>query len=232
MNSSIAAGSSGSFNVTVKKISPMLAVADMQETLDFYRELLGFTPVLQSEDYAIVERDGQTIHFMKAASEEVMRCVRGHTEIYIEVSNLPTLWEHVKKFKNRHKIRDMFERDYGMTEVHINDPNGCLVFLGQPSPAEPSLAEPAQRVVKAPAVLDPNQGRFDAHALFLALDEQRRLRKMSWRQVGLEVGVSSSTMTRTRRGGRMEVDGMLAMVRWVGRSVESFTRGAESSQQS
>jgi len=70
---------------TAKKISPMLAVADMEETLAFYRDILGFTTKMRSPDYSIVERDGQTIHFMKAASEEAMRCVRGHTEIYIEV---------------------------------------------------------------------------------------------------------------------------------------------------
>lgn len=40
-----------------------------------------------------------------------------------------------------------------------------------------------------------------------------------------ETGVSASTLTHTRRGGRMEVDGMLAMVRWLGRTVESFTFG-------
>ena len=39
---------------------------------------------------------------------------------------------------------------------------------------------------------------------------------------GAEIGVSSSTLTRTKRGGRMEVDGMLAMVRWGGPTVESF----------
>jgi len=75
-------------NYTAKKISPMLAVADMEETLAFYHDILGFTPLMKSVGYAIVERDGQTIHFMKAASEEVMRCVRGHTEIYIEVSGI------------------------------------------------------------------------------------------------------------------------------------------------
>jgi catechol 2,3-dioxygenase-like lactoylglutathione lyase family enzyme len=68
-------------NYTAKKISPMLAVADMEETLAFYHDILGFTPRMKFAEYAIVERDGQTIHFMKAASEEVMRCVRGHTEI-------------------------------------------------------------------------------------------------------------------------------------------------------
>src|SRR5271169_3937118 len=79
-----------------KRISPMLAVADMEKTLAFYQEVLGFTPTMKSPEYSIVERDGQTIHFMKAASEEVLRCVRGHTEIYIEVSNIGSLWEHAK----------------------------------------------------------------------------------------------------------------------------------------
>jgi predicted enzyme related to lactoylglutathione lyase len=120
---------------SAKKISPMLAAADMEETLAFYREVLGFTATMQSPEYSIVERDGQTIHFMKAASEEVMRCVRGHTEIYIEVSGIDSLWQHVKAYKSRYKIRDLFDRDYGMTEFHIEDPNGCLVFVGEPTVA-------------------------------------------------------------------------------------------------
>lgn len=120
-------------NYTAKKISPMLAAADMEETLAFYHDVLGFKPMMKSAEYAIVERDGQTIHFMKAASEEVMRCVRGHTEIYIEVADLRALWEHVKTFKDRYRIRDLFDRDYGMTEFHIEDPNGCLVFVGEPT---------------------------------------------------------------------------------------------------
>ena len=115
------------------KISPMLAAADMEETLAFYHDVLGFIAMMKSAEYSIVERDGQTIHFMKAASEEVMKCVRGHTEIYIEVSNIAALWEHVKTFKNRHHIRDLFDREYGMTEFHIEDPNGCLVFVGEPT---------------------------------------------------------------------------------------------------
>lgn len=66
--------------------------------------------------------------------------------------------------------------------------------------------------------------RFDARALYEALDAQRQARGMSWKEVADEIGVSASTLTRTRRGGRMEADGMLAMVRWLGRTAESFTR--------
>ncbi len=120
---------------TVRKISPMLAVADMEESLAFYRDILGFKTVLKSPDYSIIERDGQTIHFQKALSEEVMNCVRGHTEIYIEVSGINSLWEHVKTFKNRFRIRDLFAREYGMVEFHISDPNDCLVFVGEPVPS-------------------------------------------------------------------------------------------------
>ena len=119
---------------TVKRISPMLATADMEETILFYQSVLGFIPIMKSPEYSVVELDGQTIHFQRAASEEVMKCVREHTEIYIEVSGIHALWEHVKTFKNRYSIRDLFDREYGMTEFHIGDPNGCLVFVGEPTP--------------------------------------------------------------------------------------------------
>ena len=120
----------------------MLAVADMDETITFYQNVLGFTPTMKSPEYSIMARDGQTIHFMKAASEEVMKCVRGHTEIYIEVSSIGSLWEHVKTFKDRYRIRDLFERDYGMTEFHVEDPNGCLVFVGEPTAGRNQVSEP------------------------------------------------------------------------------------------
>jgi predicted enzyme related to lactoylglutathione lyase len=121
---------------TVKRISPMLAVADMDQTLDFYTSLLGFAVIMKSPGYSIVERDGATIHFMKAADESVMDAVRGHAEIYIEVDDIQSLWEQVDAHRGSHKIRDLFDQPYGMTEFHIADPNGCLVFVGQATKQE------------------------------------------------------------------------------------------------
>lgn len=66
--------------------------------------------------------------------------------------------------------------------------------------------------------------RFDPQALFAALDRQRTARGLTWTQVAAETGVSAATMTRTKSGGRLEVDGMLAMVRWLGVPVETFVR--------
>jgi hypothetical protein len=57
--------------------------------------------------------------------------MKRHTEIYIEVQGIRALWEHVKAFKDRYKIRDLFDRDYGMAEFHIVDPSGVLIFVGE-----------------------------------------------------------------------------------------------------
>ncbi len=111
----------------------MLAVADMDQTLDFYTTLLGFTVTMRSAEYSIVERDRATIHFVKAADESVMRAVRGHTEIYMEVDDIQALWQHVDSHRGSHKIKDLSDRVYGMTEFIIGDPNDCLVFVGQPT---------------------------------------------------------------------------------------------------
>ena len=118
-------------DAVVKRISPMLAVESVEASIAFYREVLGFEVTLHMPNYAVVERDGQTIHFQVAASAEVLACVRGHTEIYIEVSNIDALWEHVNTFRDRYRVRDLFAREYGMTEFHIEDGNGCLVFVGE-----------------------------------------------------------------------------------------------------
>ena len=66
--------------------------------------------------------------------------------------------------------------------------------------------------------------RFDAKALHKALNEQRKRRDMSWADVSKEIGVSASTLRRTKDGGRMEVDGMIAMVYWLNEKVETFIR--------
>jgi catechol 2,3-dioxygenase-like lactoylglutathione lyase family enzyme len=118
---------------SVKRISPMLAVADMDVSVAFYRDVLGLSVIMLVPGYAIVERDGATIHLSGQVSEEIMALVRGNVEIYIEVTTIASLWEHVKAYKDSYRIQDLFDQPYGMTEFHIDDPNDCLVFVGEPT---------------------------------------------------------------------------------------------------
>ncbi len=127
----------------VRRISPMLAVANMDESIAFYQNVLGFAIAQQSPEYSVIERDGQTIHLQRAASDEIVKILRNHVEIYIEVSGIQQLWQHVQSFRNRYRLRDLFERDYGMTEFHVIDPNSCLVFVGERTDQVRASAKPA-----------------------------------------------------------------------------------------
>ncbi len=69
-----------SFMTTVKKISPMLAVADMEETVSFYTTVLGFSVPMTSPEFSIIERDGSTIFLMKAADDDVMMACSPKTD--------------------------------------------------------------------------------------------------------------------------------------------------------
>ena len=66
--------------------------------------------------------------------------------------------------------------------------------------------------------------RFDSAALHAALDAKRCAEGLTWTDVANATRVSAGTIARLKVGGRLEVDGMLAMVGWLGVAVETFVR--------
>ena len=67
-------------------------------------------------------------------------------------------------------------------------------------------------------------GWFDAGAFYEALDATRLARKLNWKQVAAESGVSASTLTRMAQGRRPDVDGLAALAAWSGLSADDFVR--------
>ncbi len=61
-------------------------------------------------------------------------------------------------------------------------------------------------------------------AFHAALDDERRRRGISWRQVAAEASVNTSTLTRMAQGKRPDVDGMAALASWSGLSLDPFIR--------
>ena len=78
---------------------------------------------------------------------------------------------------------------------------------------------------------------FSLHALYEALDAQRQSRGLSWAQATREMlggsgnsvsrghALSVSTVMATRTNRVSEADGVLAMLRWLKRTPESFVPG-------
>ena len=118
-------------NYKPKTLSPIIPVGDMQRGIDFYTEILGFDVARHSDDYSILIKGGASLHLTRAHDQSVLDATRGHTSIYLEVEAIASLWSHVSQFRHRYKIRDLFEREYGMREFHIIDPDDCLIFVGE-----------------------------------------------------------------------------------------------------
>jgi hypothetical protein len=74
--------------------------------------------------------------------------------------------------------------------------------------------------------------RFDVQALYAALDAERTARGLTWSDMQSEIGVSASTMKRMANGGRMELDGVMFMLQWLGRPAEEFLRNPEGGRPS
>ena len=73
-------------------------------------------------------------------------------------------------------------------------------------------------------------GTFDNEGFYDALNATRQAKKMSWKQVADETGVSASTLTRMAQGKRPDVDGLAALSSWSGIKADDFVRS--SSRQS
>jgi transcriptional regulator with XRE-family HTH domain len=66
------------------------------------------------------------------------------------------------------------------------------------------------------------QATVDVRGLYAALDAARASKRLSWRQLAKEIGVSPSTMTRMGNGQKPEINAFAAMVRWLNMPAENF----------
>jgi transcriptional regulator with XRE-family HTH domain len=64
--------------------------------------------------------------------------------------------------------------------------------------------------------------RIDALALQSALDQVRKEKELSWRQLAGEIGVSPSLLSRLRNGYKPDAEGFMTLVSWLGMPAERF----------
>lgn len=69
-------------------------------------------------------------------------------------------------------------------------------------------------------------GWFDAEGFYDALDSVRLARRLNWKQVAAQSGVSASTLTRMAQGKRPDVDGLAALAAWSGLVTDEYVRTA------
>lgn len=131
----------------LKKLTPNLAVASVEETVAFYSKSLGFALLMavpESQDridnemlpssryvYALLARDEVEIMFQRSDSfrADVPHSDFAHigasASFYMEVEGLEQL--HASIASGSARVSDIRKTWYGMREFYVQDPNGYVL---------------------------------------------------------------------------------------------------------
>ena len=124
----------------------MLAVTNLQRTIAFYRDMLGFRCGDTFGDppvWCTLFRDGQQIMFNAPPRESVIRDVPRKAKDYqIFYCNC----DDVVALHSEYKARGVDATDlrvtiYGMKEFEVRDPDDYWLWFGQPTDEPPTVIE-------------------------------------------------------------------------------------------
>ena len=121
---------------------PLLQVFDMQTSLAFYRDVLGFGIVQQTDhDWWAMLRLGAATLMLNTAYEDDQRPssadpkrVRGHWDVslYFEFHDLDALYAHLKA--RGCELEPPANMSYGLRQLNVRDPDGYeLCFTAPPT---------------------------------------------------------------------------------------------------
>ncbi len=119
----------------------------------------------------------------------------------------------------------------GLEHKPTGEGDGILQMLlwlrRTPESFVPGATDPASERFCRPQLETGRILRWDTRALFDALDEQRRVRQLTWTAVAREVrGFTPSMLMNLSKGGRIGFPRVMRLVRWLGQPAAVFTRVA------
>jgi uncharacterized glyoxalase superfamily protein PhnB len=128
-------------NLTVRKVTTVLAVEAVEPSLDFWQQRLGFvcTVTVPHEDklgFAILVKDGVELMLQSVAS--ILADLGANTgeingrsaALFIEVADLAAVEQAMSGYPIEMPRRTTF---YGMHEIGVREPGGHFVVFAQPS---------------------------------------------------------------------------------------------------
>ena len=106
-------------------LSPMIPSFNIEKTVSFFIELLDFEVGRDDKTYIILYKDNLTVHIQRAGDI-------GEMSFYLVVDNIDQVWRNIKDKVDGLKVKEPFDREYGMREIHVIIPETkTLMFIGQ-----------------------------------------------------------------------------------------------------
>ena len=127
--------------MTVKRITPVLMVEEVEPCVQFWVERLGFDKATEVPDgdkigFAILQKGGVELMYQSYASmakdlhskDIAQETRRGPTYLYVEVENLDQIIAAMEGAPVVVPVRDTF---YGAKEIGVKDPAGHIMVFAQ-----------------------------------------------------------------------------------------------------
>jgi uncharacterized glyoxalase superfamily protein PhnB len=112
----------------LRSLTPMLQTSDMDRTISWYGDVLGFRCVDRIEDgWCHLRQDGVSLMFMQ---NDHLGAPHATATQYIYVDDVDELWEALKDRVTAEWGPETMS--YGMREFAIRDPDGYLLSFGEP----------------------------------------------------------------------------------------------------
>ncbi|HEY6307537.1 MAG TPA: VOC family protein [Candidatus Angelobacter sp.] len=132
-------------NMTVRRITPVLYVKEIEPCVAFWVERLGFKKTAEVPDgdrlgFVILQKDGLEIMYQSLASAEkdapaaAKEINGGRTFLYIEVDKLQTI---IDAMKNANVVIPLRTTFYGAKEIGVKDPAGHVIVFAEMVAAPP-----------------------------------------------------------------------------------------------
>jgi uncharacterized glyoxalase superfamily protein PhnB len=123
-------------SIKFESVRPILSVNSMDDTILFYRNLLGFECVSRLEGWAALRKDGVEVMISLPNDYEPFERPALTGSLYFNTADVDELWDQIKDRASVVYPLESFY--YGMREFAIRDNNGYILQFGQ------EITDPAQ----------------------------------------------------------------------------------------
>ena len=112
---------------TFRSIAPILQVADLDRSIDFWKRVMAFDVawIAGGEPASIASFCRDQIYLMVRVEKNPRPC-----DIYIEVDGIDEYFRRVSD-AGVNVVHPLADRDYGMRDGRVEDPDGNQISLGQ-----------------------------------------------------------------------------------------------------
>jgi catechol 2,3-dioxygenase-like lactoylglutathione lyase family enzyme len=122
----------------INRACPLFPATDVAKAAAWYRDKLGFKigNVYPDHGYAIVHRDDVEIHFWKCADRKIAE----NTSAYFRPDDIDGLHHTMAGANQGGRISEVQQRDWGMREFYVWDPDGNLLKFGVAAAGDDGVA--------------------------------------------------------------------------------------------